>query len=412
MRDYDYVIVGGGLAAANAVEGIRQVDEDGSIVVLGEETEPPYHRPPLSKEFLQAPGAGRDLLHVKPEGWFEEKASADLELGSRVTALEPGELTVQTDDGESYHGGRILLATGGRPRRLELEGGDLDGVHVLRTVQDSEALREEAAEAEHALLVGAGFIGMELAASLRELDVRPTVVELAGRVWSRLLPPELSSFMQDYFEERGVDFRLGASVQELRGDGRVESAVLHDGSEIPCELVVVGVGIEPNQELAADAGLGVQDGIVVDKFGETSHGYIYATGDVARFPDPVFGDLARVEHWDHAKAHGVQVGRNMAGEREAYEHLSYFFSDVFDLSLNAFGRPARAERTVRRGDPEGEEGGVVFCADDEDRICAAIIVNDNDALEDCRQLVRRRPELDELEERLSDPAVKLTEVAG
>ncbi len=410
MREYDYVIVGGGLTAAHAVEGIRQVDEDGSIVVLGDEEEPPYHRPPLSKEFLQAPGAGRDLLHVKPDGWFEEKAGAELELGHRVTSLEPADLTVETEDGESFRGDRILLATGGRPRRLDLDGAELDGVHVLRTVEDSEALREEAEEAENALLIGAGFIGMELAASFRELDVQPTVVELAGRVWSRLLPGDLSSFLQEYFEERGVEFRLRSSVQELRGDGRVESAVLHDGTELPCELVVVGVGIEPNQELAADAGLGVQDGIVVDRFGETSHGYVYAAGDVARFPDPVFGDLARVEHWDHAKAHGRRVGRNMAGEREPYDHLSYFFSDVFDLSLNAFGRPAETERTVRRGDPGSEEGSVIFCGDDQDRICAAILVNDNDSLEDCRELVRRRPELEELEERLSDPGVKLAEV--
>lgn len=412
MSDYDYVIVGGGLTAASAAEGIRQVDEDGTIVVLGEEEEPPYHRPPLSKEYLQAPGAGRDLLHVRPEGWFEEKAGVELELGTRVTSLDPGELAVETDGGETFHGDRILLATGGRPRHLDLERAGMDGVHVLRTVEHSESLREEAEEAEHALLIGAGFIGMELAASFRDLDVRPTVVELAGRVWSRLLPGDLSSFMQEYFEEREVDFRLRSSVQELRGDGRVESAVLHDGTEIPCQLVVVGVGIEPNQELAAQAGLGVQDGVVVDRYGETSHGYIYAAGDVARFPDPVFGDLARVEHWDHAKAHGRRVGRNMAGEREPYEHVSYFFSDVFDLSLNAFGRPAEAVRTVRRGEPGSEEGSVTFCADDRDRICAAIVINDNDALEDCRELVRRRLELEELEERLSDPEVRLAEVAG
>lgn len=409
MREFDYVIVGGGLTAANAVEGIRQVDDEGSVVVLGDEEEPPYHRPPLSKEFLQAPGAGRELLHVKPEGWFE-KAGADLEPGRRVTSLDPDELTVETADGEAFRGRRILLATGGRPRRLDLEGADLDGAHVLRTVEDSEALREEAQAADRALLIGAGFIGMELAASFRELDVRPTVVELAGRVWSRLLTPELSSFMQEHFEERGVEFRLGASVQELRGDGRVESAVLHDGTEIPCQLVVTGVGIEPNVELAEEAGLGVQDGIVVDRYGETSHGYVYAAGDVARFPDPVFGDLTRVEHWDHAKAHGLLVGRNMAGEREAYDHLSYFFSEVFDLSLNAFGRPAETVRTVRRGEPGSEDGSVVFCADDQDLICAAITIDDNEALEDCRELVRRRPDMEELEERLADPEVELAEV--
>ena len=411
MPEYDYLVVGGGLTAVNAVEGLRQVDARGTVAVLSAEEEPPYHRPPLSKEYLQAAGAGRELLHVKPGGWWEEQDGVELLSGVRATALDPGEMVVEASDGEPHAADRILLATGGRPAKLDVPGRSLEGVGTFRTVEDAERLREAAERVDRAVLVGAGFIGMELAASLRELDVAPTVVELEDRVWSRMLPPELSAEMQSYFEDRGVEFRPGASVSEFRGDGRLEAAALDDGSELACGLAVVGVGIRPNQELAAEAGLAVEDGVLVDEFGETSHGHVYAAGDVARFPDPVFGDRVRVEHWDHAKAHGRRVGRNLAGEREPYDHLSYFFTDVFDLSVNVFGRPAGADRTVRRGEILDGEGGIVLCGSD-GRLCGALLFNDTDSMDACRELVRRRPPMDEVEGRLADPEVDLAEMAG
>lgn len=411
MDAFDYVIVGGGLAAASAVDGIRERDGHGTIVLLTDEDEPPYHRPPLSKEYLQHPEAGRDMLHVKPENWFEEEATVDLRPGTRVALLDPRELTLTTVDGDQLRGERILLATGGRPRELTVDGHDLDRVVTLRTVEDSERIRSIAGEAERAVLIGAGFIGMELAASLRQHGVSPVVVEVRDRVWPRMLPPPLSAWVRDYFEDRGVEFRLGVGVSRFRGgeDG-LEAVVLDSGEEVACELAVAGIGIEPRSELATEAGLAVKDGIVVDAYGETSHGYIYASGDVARFPDPIFGDVTRVEHWDHAKAHGRLVGRNMAGAREAYDHLSYFFSDVFDLSFNVLGRPEEADRTIVRGDLSSERS-LVFCGAD-GRLCAAILVNANDALEDCRELVRRRPALDDVEARLEDPGAELAGLAG
>lgn len=410
MDEFDYLIVGGGLAAASAVDGIRSRDEVGSILVLTDESEPPYHRPPLSKEYLQNPQAGRDLLHVKPENWFEEEAAVTLRQKQRVISLDPKELAVTTAGGEEYRARRILLATGGRPRTLGVTGSDLDGVFTLRTVEDSEAIREAAADEamEEAVLIGSGFIGMELAASLSKLGVRATVVEARERVWPTMLPPELSAFLQEYFEAREVRFRLGAKVAELRGESRVETAVLEDGEEIPCGIAVIGVGIIPNDELASRVGLAVKDGIVTDRYAETSHGYIYAAGDVARFPDPVFGDLARVEHWDHAKAHGKLAGRNMAGEVEPYDHLSYFFSDVFDLGLNAFGRPASADRVILRGEL-GAEKSLVFCGQ-EGRLSGAILINANEEMERARQLVRRRPLLEEVEDELGNPDVALGEL--
>lgn len=409
MPACDHLIVGGGLAAVSAAEGIRQVDPDGSIVLLCAEDEPPYHRPPLSKEFLQTAGAGRGLLHVKPEDWYEE-SSVELELGTRATGIEPRELLVHDSEGRTWDAGRVLLATGGRPRTLDVEGAELDGVHTLRDVGDSEAIREAAAEAESAVLVGAGFIGMELAASLRTHGVAPTVVEVDERPWPRMLPPVLSEFVRDYYEERGISFRFGRRVVGFRGGDEVGAVALDDGSEIECDLVVVGVGILPNVELAAEAGLSVHDGIEVDRFGETTHAYIYAAGDVARFPDSVFGDSTRVEHWDHARAHGRSVGRNMAGAEEPFDHLSYFFSDAFDLSFNVYGRPAAADRVLVRGEL-GAEGSLVF-GGREGRLCAAILVNDTEAMDECRELVRRRPPLEEIEGRLTDPETDLAGIAG
>ncbi|MDX1579815.1 MAG: NAD(P)/FAD-dependent oxidoreductase, partial [Gemmatimonadota bacterium] len=273
MDQFDYLIVGGGLAAASAVDGIRSRDDDGSILLLSDESEPPYHRPPLSKEFLQHPQAGRDLLHVKPENWFEEEAGVTLRQKQRVISLDPRELGVTTAGGEVYRADRILLATGGRPRTLAVSGSDLERVFTLRTVDDAEAIRAAAADegTEEALLIGSGFIGMELAASLSELGVRATIVEARERVWPTMLPPRVSAFLQDTFEARDVRFRLGTTVSELRGDDGVRSALLDDGAEVACQLVVVGVGIIPNDELAAQAGLGVKDGIVTDRYGETSH---------------------------------------------------------------------------------------------------------------------------------------------
>jgi NADPH-dependent 2,4-dienoyl-CoA reductase/sulfur reductase-like enzyme len=413
MQEYQYLIVGGGLTAASAVDGIREVDSRGSILVLTDEAMPPYHRPPLSKEYFQAPEAPRELLHVKPAGWFEEQEGLTLHMEDAVVSLDPRMLTVTVESGEVFRGERILLATGGRPRKLSIPGTRLERVFTLRSVEDAEAIRDAARESESALLVGAGFVGMELAASLRKFDVEPLVIEYEECVWPAMLPEAIAGFMQAYFEERGVKFRLGTRVEELRGSERVESAILDTGEEVECDLAVQGVGLIPNTELASAAEMAVQDGIVVDPYCETSHGHIYAAGDVARFPDPISGESTRVEHWDHAKAHGRLAGRNMAGEREAYDHLSYFFTNAFDLSINVFGRPAISDQSIVSG-VLGSARSIVYCAS-EGRLCGTILINANDALDECRNLVRIGPSIEEIRERLArfeEPDAEVEELVG
>ena len=397
-HEYDYVIVGGGLAAASAVDGIRELDEDGTIALLAEEMSPPYHRPPLSKEYLQTAEAPRDLLHVKPSGWFADQPGIDLIEGAKADRLDPVRLIITTEGGRSYAGGRLLLAMGGRARALPVEGFGLPGSFTLRTAEDAEAIRAAVSGAHRVALVGAGFIGMELAATLKKLDVDPVVIDVEDRVWASVFPAPVSRFLQRYFEDRGVRFLLGSAVEAFGGANRVESVVLADGDELLADLVVVGVGLQPNDQIAREAGLAVTDGVVVDSYCETTAGHIYAAGDVACYPDPVFGDLVRTEHWDHARAQGKTAGRNMAGAREPYEHLSYFFTHVFDLSINVFGRTADAERTIVSGEL-GSERSVVYCASD-GRITGAILINANDAMDECRDLIREQPTIDELLDRL------------
>ena len=396
--DFDYVIVGGGLAAASAVDGIRELDEDGTIAVLSDETDPPYHRPPLSKEYLQSAEAPRDLLAVKPVGWWDAQENITLVLDARADQLDAAGLTVTTESGSRYRGSRVLIATGGRPRALPMEGVGLEGVHTLRTAEDAEAIRTAAARAPRVALIGAGFIGMELAATLKRLDADPIVLDVEERVWPRVFPGPVSEFLRRYFEERGVRFVLGSPVTAIEGTDRADRVILDDGEEFPVDMVVIGVGLVPNDQIAREGGLAVTDGVVVDSYCETTAGHVYAAGDVACYPDPVFGGLVRTEHWDHARAQGKVAGRNMAGAREPYDHLSYFFTHVFDLSINVFGRTGDADRTIVSGEL-GSERSVVYCAA-EGRVCGAILINANDAMDECRELVREGVTLDELLDRL------------
>ena len=405
---FDYLIVGGGLAGSSALDGIREVDGVGSIALLTDETEPPYQRPPLSKEFLQYADVPRSLLYVKPEGWFEEQAGVTLVTRQKAMVLDPDAMRVTSARGNVYSAPRILLATGGRARRLPVPGHDLPGVFTLRGVEDAEAIRAAAAGGGKAVLVGAGFVGMELAASLTAHGVTSTVVEAANRVWPRVLPGDLADWVRRYFEDRGVSFRLGTTVEGFAGGDRVEGVVT-DGGPLACDLVVVGVGMDPCDGLAADAGLEVHDGIEVDAFGESSHPFVYAAGDVARCPDPVFGGRTRTEHWEHAREHGRRVGRNMAGEREPYDHLSYLFSRVFDLNLNVVGRPALADSAVRLGSPG--DGPCITLGFLDGRVCGTVLVDAPEQLELARTVVRARAAEDVVNDSMSRDSTSLESLA-
>ena len=323
-----YLIVGGGLTADAACKGIREHDPDGRILVVGDEAHPPYLRPPLSKALWKGDEESTIWRRTAELG-------VELRLGRRIVALDLERREARDDKDETYGYDKLLLATGGRPRRLPF--GD-DAVIYFRTLDDYRRLRTLADHGARVCVIGGGFIGSEIAAALALNDCAVTMVFPEAGIGTRIFPPQLSTALNDYYGERGVEVLAEASVAGIvaRGDGA--NVTLEDGRVIEADAIVAGIGIEPSVELAADAGLPVTNGIVVDAYGRIGgREDVFAAGDVARFPVATLATEMRVEHEDHAKSHGRQVGANMAGAGAPYQHLPYFYSDLFDLGYEAVG---------------------------------------------------------------------------
>jgi 3-phenylpropionate/trans-cinnamate dioxygenase ferredoxin reductase subunit len=338
-----YVIVGGGLAAASAVEGIRELDADGEIVVVSAERELPYHRPPLSKGYL----AGREPLEtvrVHDATWYREQR-VRYRLANEAKSVHLGKQSVTLRSGERLGFDRLLLATGCRARRLGVPGGDLRGVHVVRTLADCTALKTAIEPGMRIVVVGGSFIGMEVAATVRSLGAEVTVLEMGQGVYPKFADPQLSDFFQRFLESRGIVIRTNVHVARVTAAaGRAAGVERDNGEPYPANLVVAGVGAEPNTEWLAASGFAIdRGGIVVNLRLETSGPNVWAAGDIARFPDPVTHQPRRLEHWDNALAQGKQAGRNMAGANETYLHQSAFFSDLFDVTVNVLGDTDRPD---------------------------------------------------------------------
>ncbi len=344
-----YVIVGGGLAAASAIEGIRELDKGGQITLITAERELPYHRPPLSKSFL----AGKDQVEsvrVHEASWYREN-KVRVRLGQTAKSVHIGKQGVTLETGERVSYDRLLLATGSAPRKLTVPGADLDGVVYLRTLQDSFSLRQILRRGTRLVVVGGGFIGMEVAATARHSGAEVTVLEMSPVVYRGFASPELSDFFRRVLEGQGVVIKTNARVERLTGaSGRVNAVATEAGEQLPAELVLAGVGAEPNTGWLATSGFSIERGaLIVNLRLETPGKNVWAAGDIARFPDPVTKQPRRLEHWDNAQAQGKQAGRNMAGASEPYTHQSAFFSDIFDLTINVFGDPESPEKVEIRG---------------------------------------------------------------
>jgi 3-phenylpropionate/trans-cinnamate dioxygenase ferredoxin reductase component len=389
VRDVDFLIIGGGVAAAKAAEGIRERSGQGSVVVMTAEQELPYERPPLSKEFLRGE-VGREKVRTHDQAWYRDH-EVEVLMATRASALDPGTRTVTTEVGDQLRYGRLLLATGARPIPLGLRGEDLSGVFYLRTVDDSERLREAIRHAGRMAVIGGGFIGAEVAASATQMDTEVTLLEVAETIWTRAVGPRLGRFFEEFLRDRGVDVRVQTKVARVEGDGKVEAVVLEDGTRIPAEVVVIGVGVRPATELAEAAGLPIDNGITVDQqlrvTGERGQG-IWAAGDVARADHPMFGPI-RIEHWAEALNQGLMVGRNMAGASERYERIPYFYSDQFDLSLSYLGHASGSDELVVRGEQEVKQPKFVAWYLEAGLPRAALIVNDWDAEDPVREVIRR-----------------------
>jgi 3-phenylpropionate/trans-cinnamate dioxygenase ferredoxin reductase subunit len=352
MEPYKYLIIGGGLAGGRAVDGIRQVDEEGSLCLVTQEPHRPYERPPLSKKYLRQE-VGLDRVYVQDAEYYDEK-DVHLLTSVRATEVDPDERVVTLEDGRELGYEQLLLATGGHAWRLPIPGSGLENVFTLRTIEDSDNIRQAGGDGKRALVMGGSFIGSEVAASLRQLGTQVTMVFPESRLLQRIVPVELSDFLFAVYRDGGIDIFPSTVSEGIKGDGKVERVTLDNGETIGVDLVVMGVGIRLNTELADEAGLELnEDGaIIVDEYLRTSNPNVYAAGDVAAWPDPTSGKRLRVEHWDVARRQGRRAGRNMAGEEEAYTALPYFYSDLFDLSFEAWGNLSSWDDTVLRGSVE------------------------------------------------------------
>ena len=398
------VIAGAGLAGAKAAQTLREEGFDGRVVLLGAEHERPYERPPLSKEVLRGE-APREKAYVHDATYYDEHA-IELRTGTSVEAVDTRAAEVVLAGGGRLRYDALLLATGARPRRLTLPGADLEGVHELRTLADCEALRDRMQDGARLAVIGAGWIGCEVAASARQRGLEVTVVEPLSVPLERVLGAEVGAVHRDLHAGRGVRLLLGHGVAGFEGDGCVSAVRTDDGERIDCDLVVVGVGVTPRTELAQRAGIAVGDGIVVDEYLRTSRPAVFAAGDVATADHPLWQCSIRVEHWANALNQGPAAARNMLGARVAYDRIPYFFSDQYDVGMEYSGYAPRWDEVVLRGDPAAREFIAFWLRDG--RVLAGMNVNVWDVSDQIQALVRSGQAVDR--RRLADPGTPLTEL--
>jgi 3-phenylpropionate/trans-cinnamate dioxygenase ferredoxin reductase component len=400
-----YVIVGAGLAGAKAAETLRAEGFDGPVVLLGDEDEPPYERPPLSKGYLLGKEE-RDSALVHPSDWYGEQG-VDLRLGTPVTALHPDEHEVELAGGERLRYVKLLLATGSVVRTLDVPGGDTP--FTLRRLPDADRIRAALTPRAQVVVVGAGWIGLEVTAAACEHGADVTLVEADPQPLHRVLGDEMGQVFADLHREHGVDLRLGTGVREVTVQGsQPTGVVLADGTELPADAVVVGVGIRPDTRLAEEAGLAVDDGVLVDESLRTSDPDIYAAGDVARAYHPLLDQRIRVEHWANALNGGPAAARAMLGQEVRYDRIPYFYSDQYDLGMEYSGwaPPGSYDSVVIRGDLAGREFIAFWLAGG--RVLAGMNVNVWDVTDPIQALVRRGTPVDPT--RLADQSVPLEEV--
>jgi 3-phenylpropionate/trans-cinnamate dioxygenase ferredoxin reductase subunit len=396
-------IVGASLAGAKAAEAARDAGFDGRIVLVGDEPGSPYERPPLSKAVLRGE-KDPDTARVHPDGFYAER---DIELvNDRADTLDPTARTIVLASGETIGFDTAVLATGAAPRRLDVPGADLAGVHYLRTIDDSKRLRDAIRAATRVVVIGAGWIGSEVAASARQMGAEVVLVDPAPVPLQRVLGDDIGTVFARLHTDNVVHLRLGTGVTELRGTKTVEAVVLGDGRVEAADVVVVGVGVTPRTELAEAAGLAVDNGILVDEHLATAVPGIYAAGDVANAFHPHYGKRLRVEHWANALNQGTIAGRNAAGNSDAYTRLPYFFSDQYDLGMEYVGYGDGTDAVVVRGDRDAREFIAFWHRDG--IVTAAMNVNVWDVVDDLKAIVEARTPVDPA--RLADPDVPLSEL--
>jgi 3-phenylpropionate/trans-cinnamate dioxygenase ferredoxin reductase component len=399
------VIVGAGLAGVSAATALRADGFDGRLVLVGGECQLPYDRPPLSKGILLGEQTPADIL-LYQESFYVDN-DIELVLGAPVTGIAPAERKVHLATGASLVADRLLLCTGGSPRRLSLPGDHLEGIHYLRSLDDALAIQDQLQIHGSLVVVGAGFIGAEVAAAARERGCPVTLLEVTPRPLGQALGDAIGDVYAQLHRDRGVDLRTGVGVAAFNGPDRVWEVITTEGEAIPADVVVVGVGMKPDTQLAEDAGLVVDDGIVVDEFGQTSIEGVFAAGDVARRFDPRSGRYVRHEHWQNARRHAMAVAGTMTGRRQPYDEVPWFWSDQYGVNLQTAGEPRAGTAVVFRGDIESTSF-TAFSLDG-DRVVGVIGVNRPRDVRAAMSLIEHRVPVDAAV--LSDDDVDLRQLA-
>jgi 3-phenylpropionate/trans-cinnamate dioxygenase ferredoxin reductase component len=386
-RSVDFLIMGGGMAAANCARWLREEGGEGSILLVGREHDPPYNRPPLSKGYLQQKESREEVL-FRPDEWWEEQG-IDLLIRTSVMKLDAGERVATLSNKEEVAFDKALLATGSNVRRLRFEGDELDGIHYLRTIANSDAIRADAAEAEHVVMIGGSYIGTEVSASLTaSLGKQCTIVMLEDVTLERQFGKEIGGFFQGVLEEHGVQVHGGQELDRLEGsDGRVTKVVTKSGLELECECVVIGAGVIPDMHLAKAAGLEIGDagGVKCSARLESSVPGIYAAGDICEYDSVIHGRPMRIEHWDVAFNQGKTAGLNLLGREQDHDVVPYFFSDLADWASMEYVGPGSGDVVIRGSLDDGEF--TAFYLDD-GRVVAALTVGRSDDLEEASRFIK------------------------
>jgi 3-phenylpropionate/trans-cinnamate dioxygenase ferredoxin reductase subunit len=407
-REVDFLLVGGGMASAHCAAELRRRGAEGPILLAGREPEPPYERPPLSKEYLRGEAERSDAF-VSPAGWYEENG-VELLTGVNVMSLDPAARTAKLQGGEEVAFGRALLATGAMVNILRVEGAENEGIHYLRAFGNSDAIRADAEAAEHVVLIGGSYIASEVAASLTARGVRCTMVMLEQVALSRTFGEDAGRWFQQRLEEHGVTVHGGEELEAFEGDGRVRSVLTKSGRAIECDAVVVGAGVRADAMLAQRAGLEVGDGIVCDSKLRTSAERIYAAGDCCSYDSVVHGRRLRVEHWDVAMQQGMHAARNMLGEERDYDVVPYFFSDLADWASLEYVGPAHDwDEEVWRGDRDAGEFSVWYLKDG--RVAGCLSVGRPEDLAEARRLLADGVDVSAARRQLADVGSDLSEIS-
>jgi 3-phenylpropionate/trans-cinnamate dioxygenase ferredoxin reductase component len=408
-REVDFLLVGGGMASAHCAAELRRRGAEGSVLLVGREPEPPYERPPISKEYLRG-DAGREDAHVNGgSSWYEEN-SVELLTGKNVMGLDLEARTAKIQGGEEVKFGKALLGTGAMVNILRVEGAENEGIHYLRAFGNADAIRADAEKAEHVVLVGGSYIGCEVAASLTARGTKCTIIAMEDVALSRTFGTDAGRWFQEKLESHGVTVHGGEELEAFDGDGRVRSVVTKSGLAIECDTVVVGAGVRADAMLAERAGLEVDNGIVCDSKLQTSVEGIYAAGDCCSYDSVIHGRRLRVEHWDVAMQQGMHAARNMLGEERDYEVVPYFFSDLSDwASLEYVGPAYEWDEEIWRGDREAGEFSVWYLKDG--KVAGALSVGRSEDLAEARRLLAGGVDVSGAKEKIADVGSDLSSLA-